>query len=155
MAKNQYQWLYDTQTQPLKTYVLDEVAKLLAGAVEQWPPKLEQWEREDQRARFEPLLAQVREPPGQRVIAAALQLYRWELEREVELIDRYMRGEHWQEHRLGPMELETVLFLWQYWTDQTLAFKEYAQGKFRQSELLGLADRLESRLLHARSALRQ
>jgi hypothetical protein len=149
VPKNPYEWLYEREAQPLKSYVLDEVAKLLAAAVEAFPPTIEDWEREDLRQRFEPLLRRVQGRPDVRVVRCALQLFRWEIERDVERIDGYMRGEHWREHGLGPDELETAIFLWQFWLDQTLAFKEYAQEKFTRKELLGLADRLDTRLVEA------
>lgn len=154
MSKNPYEWLYETTSQPLKGYVLDEVARHLAAAVESFPPVIENWEREDLRARFEPLLARAGGRPKSAVVRTALRLFRWEMERDFEAIDRYMAGGHWQERGLGADELETAVFLWRYWTDETLAFKEYAQGKFRWSELVALADRLESRLLQTGDGLR-
>ena len=45
-----------------------------------------------------------------------------------------------------PLEQDTALFLWRYWVDQTLAFKEYARDKFLWRELLGLSERLEAAL---------
>lgn len=144
---NPWAWLYERESQPLKAYVLDRVAEHLAEAVERFPPPIEWWERADLQDRFDPVLEQVRGRPDDRVVRFALKLYRWELERDVERIDRYLAGGHESEFSLGALERETALFLWQYFVDQTLAFKEMAKGKFRQTELLGLADRLDSRLL--------
>lgn len=154
MPRNPYEWLYQSESQPLKSFVLDEVAKLLAAAVESFPPIIEEWERPEMRERFEPLLARVRGRPSDASVKIALRLYRWELEREVEAIDAWMRGEHWRETGAGPEDLELALFLWHFWVDQTFAFKEFAQGKFAQHELLGLADRLDTRLVGQASALR-
>lgn len=148
MPKNPWEWLYERQSQPLKEYVLDEVAKYLAVAVEQFPPQIHEWEREDLRARYAPVLAQASGAPSAHVLRLALQLYRWDLERDVERIDAYLARGHYEElGTFGALEKETALFLWNYWMDQTLAFKEYAQGKFTWRELLGLADRLETRLV--------
>ena len=154
MAKNPYEWLYEREKQPLKEYVLDEVAKHLSRAVEAFPPSIEEWENEELRTRYAPLLATVTQRPRVGVVRVALRLYRWELERDVEAIDHYMRNQHWAAEELSPIELEVATFLWQYWLDQTLAFKEYVQEKFRWRELLGLADRMQVRLVEGASPLR-
>jgi len=154
VAKNPYEWLYDVKAQPLKAHVLDEVAKKLAAAVEEFPPEIDSWEREDLRLRFEPLLASRHERPELNVVRVALKLFRWELDRDIVAIDDYMRNEHWQAEHLDPTDLELAVFLWQFWTEQTLVFKDYAQEKFRWAELMGLADRLEARLLEQPSTLR-
>jgi hypothetical protein len=155
VAKNPYEWLYERESQPLKSYVLDEVAKQLALAVEQFPPTIEEWEREDLRLRFEPLLSRPAERPRLAIVRAALTLYRWELERQLEAIDSYMRSETWRKQQLEAAEFETALFLWHYWVDQTLAFQEFAQNKFKRQELLGLADRMQTRLVDSQSPLRR
>lgn len=149
MPKNPWEWLYEREAQPLKAYVLDEVAKRLADYVESWPPKLDGWEDDATRLRFEPLLTQVRGRPGAGVVRLAIQLLRWDVERAYEETDRYMRGEHWREFVEPGLELETALFLWRLWMDQTMAFKEYAQEKFTRRDLLGIPERLQTRLLDA------
>lgn len=155
MARTPWEWLYERQAQPLKTYVLDEIAALLARVVEEFPPDIEDWESLEGRARFEPLLKRHHERPEPAVVRVALRLYRWELERDVGAIDEYMRHERWQERGLNADQLELAIFLWRYWLEQTLSFKEYAGDKFRWSELTGLADRLERRLVEEESPLRQ
>lgn len=154
MAKNPYEWIYERESQPLKAYVLDEVAKMLAKAVEAFPPPIESWEREDLRVRFEPLLTRPPERPSLAVVTEALRLYRWELDRDVLATDDYVRNEKWREAKLEPPDFELAVFLWQYWTEQTLAFKDYAGNKFRWAELMGLADRLDVQLVHRMSPLR-
>ena len=147
MPKNPYEWLYERQRQPLKEYVLDEVSKRLAQTAQEFPPAIEEWERDAQRQRFEPLLARARGRPREEVLRCALKLYRWELRRDHDAIDHYMRGGHHAALGLSSDELETAIFLWQNWYEQTLAFKEYVQEKFLWSELAALAERLEARLL--------
>lgn len=147
MKPNPYSWLYERQSHPLKEWVLDEVAKVFAAAVENFPPTLEEWERQDLKQRYEPLLEKVKPPLPSGVIRLALKLFRWEIGREYETIDAYLSGGHHQEHQLNPQHFEVAQFLWQHWTDQMMAFMEVATGKFRRKELLGLAERLERRLL--------
>ncbi len=154
MPKNPYEWIYETESQPLKEYVLDVVAKQLAIAAEQFPPRVEEWERPDLQARFAPLLEKTFGRPRLGVLRVSLKLYRWELEREVEAIDQFMRNNGWEDESLDPTEVETAIFLWHYWVDQTLAFKEYAGNKFKHAELIGLADRIEVQLIHRASPLR-
>jgi hypothetical protein len=151
---NPYEWLYEREAQPLKEFVLDEVAKVLAKAVEEFPPPIESWEREDLRVRFEPLLTTFAGRPPLSVVREALKLYRLELARDVEGIDEYMRNDRWLQAGLSEQERELAVFLWQFWTEQTLAFKDYAGSKFRWSELTGLADRMNERLVERWSPLR-
>jgi myo-inositol-1(or 4)-monophosphatase len=67
--------------------------------------------------------------------------------RKVEQIDAYLRGGHHDaEFGLDHDGLETAIFLWQHWWNETLAFKEYAKGKFTWRELPPLAEKLASRL---------
>jgi hypothetical protein len=154
MAKNPYEWIYERESQPLKEYVLDEVSKILAQAVEEFPPQIDEWEREDLRARFEPMLAALQGRPQLGVVRVALALFRLELDRDVVAIDDYMRNERWAAEGLTPLEREQAIFLWQFWTEQTLVFKNYAGNKFKWAELMGLADRLEKRLVEEQSPLR-
>jgi hypothetical protein len=154
VAKNPYEWIYERESQPLKEYVLDEIAKGLAKVVEEFPPVIDEWEREDLRARFEPLLARRTGRPPLDVVREAVGLYRLELERDIEAIDQYMREERWRAAGLSEDDRELVVFLWQYWTEQTLAFKDYADGKFKWAELSALADRLNERLVERLSPLR-
>jgi hypothetical protein len=154
VAKNPYEWLYEREKQPLKEYVLDEVAKHLAKAVESFPPQIEEWESEELRLRFAPLLSTMADRPRLGVVRIALKLYRWELERDVEAIDHFVRNHQWSEEEATPAEIELATFLWQYWLEQTLAFKEYAQEKFRWRELIGLAERMQVQLVEGHSPLR-
>lgn len=155
MAKNPYEWIYERQSQPLKEYVLDEVAKTLAQAVEEFPPIIEEWEREDLRLRFEPMLLALKgRRPELNVVRVALTLFRLELDRDVVAIDDYMRNERWAAEGLSLVDREQAVFLWQFWTEQVLVFKDYAADKFKWSELMGLADRLEKRLVEDQSPLR-
>ena len=147
LQRNPFEWLYERQAQPLKEYVLDEIARSLAEGAERFPPAIEEWESPAVRARWDAVVSQPPGPLPRHVRRLALRLYRWELERDVEAIDRYLAQGHFEE--LGTftaLEQDTALFLWRYWVDQTLAFKEYARDKFLWRELLGLADRLESQL---------
>lgn len=148
LRHNPFEWLYERTPKPLSEYVLDEVAKTLTTAAVEFPPYIEEWEDEAARRRWDAVLSQ---PPGRlprHVLRLALKMYRWELERDVEQIDNYLSQGHFAE--LGaftPLEEDTALFIWRYWVDQTLAFKEYAQDKFTWKQLLGIANRLDLALL--------
>jgi len=146
VIRNPYEPLYEATSVPLKAYVLDAIAERLADAVIHFPPTIDAWPRPELRERFEPLLTRVRPPIASKVWRCALKLYAWELERDVERIDAYLSGGHHGEFGLGPDELETAIFLWQHWWNETLAFKEYAKGKFTWRELPPLAGKLASRL---------
>jgi len=147
MGAGRWDWLYERQPQPLKAWVLDQVARELARAVEEFPPHVEEWERPEQRARFEPVFEAVRGRPGSGPVRLALRLLRLEIARDYEQIDRIMTGGEADGLAAPGLQHELAVFLWQHWLDQVLAFGEFAQGKFRRAELAGLVDRLEARLL--------
>lgn len=147
LQRNPYEWLYERTSQPLAEYVLDEVAKSLVTVGREFPPHIDEWEDDAARMKWDAVLSQPAGPLPAHVLRLSLRLYRWELERDVERIDRYLAHGHFSE--LGSfttLEQDTALFLWRYWVDQTLAFKEYARDKFTWRQLLGLADRLDSSL---------
>lgn len=148
LKRNPFEWLYERTSQPLAEYVLDEVAKTLEQAARAFPPHIEEWESESTRARWDAVLSQPSGPLPRHVLRLSLRLYRWELERDVERIDRYLEGGHYAEYgEFNPLEVDTALFLWRYWVDQTLAFKEYAQEKFTWRQLLGIWERLQTALV--------
>lgn len=148
LRHNPFEWLYERTPKPLAEYVLDEVAKNLNTAAVEFPPFIEEWEDPSARRRWDAVLSQVPGPLPTHVRRLALKMYRWELERDVEQIDRYLsQGLFTELGTFTPLEEDTALFIWRYWVDQTLAFKEYARDKFTWKQLLGLADRLESSLL--------
>jgi hypothetical protein len=142
-----WDWLYEVRPQPLKDYVLDRVAKELGDEIDRWPPRIESWESEEARLRFQPLLeGRVGRPP-RGPLRLALRLARWDLQREFELIDKYMQGQHYKEDAPGQYDFDLAMFLWRYLTDQILSFKEQVGSRFTRAELCGVVDRLEKRLL--------
>lgn len=138
--------IFDGKPRALKDYVLDQVADQLAKDLRDFPPPIDEWLDDSLRERYRDVLARLTRPELD-TFRVACELARRELLRDYELIDRFCRGPELS--RLAPTALEqqTVHFITRYLVDSALAFQEFAQGKFKRLELVGLIEKLEDRLL--------
>jgi len=80
----------------------------------------------------------------------ALKLSRWDLEREHEAYDDFMRNRRYQEAGITDRERPLLLLVSRWVLEQLSALSEATEGRIDRHALLRLVDRLESGL--ARSA---
>jgi hypothetical protein len=146
-VSSRWDWLYEVQPRLVKDVVLERVARELGDEIDRWPPRIESWETEEARVRFQPLMEGRMGRPPRGPLRLALRLSRWDLQREYEIIDAYMKGEHFREDAPGPYDFDLAMFIWRYLVDQILAFKEYAGSRFSRDDLCTVVDQLEKRLL--------
>jgi hypothetical protein len=141
-----WDYLVDRKPQPLKEYVLDQVAERLARELTAWPPAIDEWLDEPLRQRF---LAAIERPssPGIATLRVGCELARRELLREYDLIDAFWRSG--SQRQLLPDELEetTAHFVTRFLVDAALGFQELARDKFNRSDLVALVEKVEGRLL--------
>jgi hypothetical protein len=138
--------IFEKKPQDLKEYVLGKVAGQLAQDLRQFPPRIEEWLDAELQARYAEVLARAGRPELD-TYRVACEMAREEMLREYELIDRFCRSEEYR--RLLPTELErqTAHFITRYLVDSALAFQEYAQGKFKRTDLVTLMEKVEDALL--------
>ena len=141
-----WDYLVERKPQPLKEYVLDQVAERLARELTAWPPAIDEWLDDPLRERFR---AAIERPsaPGLDTLRVGCEMARRELLREYELIDAFWRSG--SQRQLLPDELEetTAHFVTRFLVDAALGFQELAQDKFNRRELVLLVEKVEERLL--------
>jgi len=137
--------LFDLKPVALLDHLLEEVAKLLAKDLQRWPPPVEELDL-DTGGAFAPLFTEARPRPAPAVYTEALRLTRWELERETEAYDDYMRNKRYLERGLAPDDRLPLLFLSRWLTEQMLGLGEATEGRVKRKHMLQGLDLLESRL---------
>lgn len=146
-----WDWLYERKSQPIKSWVMDEVAARLGAELRGWPLVVESWSSDQDKSRFVPVLERPR--PPEPVFQLAFDLTRWDLERRFDEIDAYMRGERWRPRAKTTDDFDAAIFLWRWLTEQLEAFREATTGKFTRDELVELVTRIERRALDVAPSL--
>ena len=142
MRDRRFDRLYELQKQPVKAYVLERFAELLADELAAWPPPFLEWVSDELRARWADGAA---ERPREDVLRLALEIARLDLARAFEEIEPRLAREA---HRLRtPAERSALHLLVRLVTEQCLALKEHAEGaRLRREDLIGALDLVERRL---------
>ena len=138
--------ILDGKPREIKAFVLDTVADELARDLRSFPPPIDEWLDESLHERYRPVLSRASRPELD-TFRVACELARRELLRDYELIDRFCRSPEFARLAPGELEQQTVHFITRYLVDSALAFQEFAKGKFKRSELVGLIEKVEERLL--------
>lgn len=143
--------LFEARPVPLIDHLLEEVAKLLAKDLQQWPPPVQELDLEV-GAQFASLFTEPPPRPADAVYAEALRLSRWELERELEAYDDYMRNKRYLTAGLAPTDRLALLFLNRWLVDQMLGLGEATEGRVNRRLMLKCLERLEARWRSLRGA---
>lgn len=134
MQPSKWDLILDSRPKPVLTHLLDEVAKLFAADLLAWPPKVE-----DPQGVAALADAPGRPPPL--LYRAAFQLTRFDLAREVEAADDYLRNHRWLAEGLSAKDKPMLLFLSRFMAEQLLGFAEATEGRVKRHHLLDvLAD---------------
>jgi hypothetical protein len=142
---SRWDYLFETKPVPLMDHLLEEVAKLLAKDLQRWPPPVQELDLEV-GSQFAPLFTEPSPRPARAVYDEALRLSRWELAREHEAYDDYMRNKRYLEHGLAPTDRLALLFLNRWLVDQLLGLGEATEGRINRRLMQQCLDRLEARL---------
>lgn len=142
MRTRRWDFLYELQKQPVKTFILGKFAEELARDLASWPPDFAEWVSEELRTRW---AAGAADRPRDDVLRFALEIARLELVREFEEVERRLEA---GTHRLqSPSEEAALHLLVRLVTEQCLALEERAAGaKIRRPELAAALDDVERRL---------
>ena len=138
--------LYETRRVGLKTYVLEQVADQIASELRNWPPNAEAWTDPRDEERFRTALARPSRPPLD-TFRVGLELARLDLLHEIERVDRFWDSPAM--HALLPdrLEQDSAQFIWRWLVVSVLEFQEWAQGKFRRTDLVALIEQVEDRMV--------
>jgi hypothetical protein len=137
--------LIEVKTVHVMDHLQDEVAKLLAKDLSKWPPPIQEIDL-DVGGTFAPLFLEPTPRPAQAVFDEALRLSRWELAREFDAYDDYMRNKRYLERGLAPTDRLTLLFLNRWLVEQMLGLGEATQGRVKRPMMGQILDKVEARL---------
>jgi len=138
--------LLEKKPVPIIEHLLDEAAKFFAGELGAWPPQLLEIDF-PQGKETAALLDANPQRPGDAVWREAFELARWDLNREFEAFDEYMRNRRYLERGLGEPDRAMILFLSRLLTEHALGLNEATQGKVNRERMVDLLHRTEKRLL--------
>jgi hypothetical protein len=137
--------LFEARPVPMLDHLLEEVAKLLAKDLSKWPPPVQEIDL-DIGGTFAPLFLEPTPKPAQAVYDEALRLSRWELAREFEAYDDYMRNKRYLERGLAPTDRLALLFLNRWLVEQMLGLGEATEGRVKRPMMSQILDKVEARL---------
>ncbi|WP_426754110.1 hypothetical protein [Myxococcus sp. Y35] len=137
--------LFDLKPVSLVDHLLEEVAKLLHKDLLQWPPPVQELDL-DTGGSFAPLFTEPRPRPAPAVYREAFRLAQWELARETDAYDDYMRNKRYLERGLAPDDRVALLFLSRWLTEQMLGLGEATEGRIKRKHMRDCLERLQSKL---------
>jgi hypothetical protein len=146
---SRWDFLLDQRPVPLAELLLEEVSKLLAEDLASWPLPIQELDDETGR-RFSPLLEAESPRPSDPVFAEAFRLTRWEIERNIDAIDEYMRNQTWSDHGLRAEDKLAVLFVSRWLVEQLLSLREAVEGRITRPQLVDCLERAQRRVRSAR-----
>ena len=139
---DRWERILDQKPVPLVEHLLDEASRLLLADLGCWPLPVQEIDVRTGGGMAE-LLGPDAPPPSPAVYPAALRLVRWELGREHDAYDDYMRNRRYQQAGIPERERPLLLLVSRWVLEQLLALSEATGGRVNRQALLGLVDRLD------------
>jgi len=141
-VSDRWERVLDQKPVSLQEHLLDEAARLLLVELGQWPLPVEEID-EQTGAGIAELLSPDAPRPSPAVLATALRLVRWDLDREHEAYDDFMRNRRYQETGITERERPVLLLVSRWVLEQLFSLSDATGGRVDRPALLGLVDRLE------------
>jgi len=140
-VSNRWERVLDQKPVPLREHLLDEAARLLLGDLGRWPLPIDEVDPRTGTGVAEHLGPEAPRP-SPAVLPEALKLVRWELGRDHDAYDDYMRNRRYQEAGVPERERPVLLLVSRWVLEQLLALSEATEGRVDRPALLGVVDRL-------------
>jgi hypothetical protein len=139
----------DSKPVPIVEHLLDEVAKLLAADLAQWPLPVLDLDPEAGRT-FAPLLEPGSERPDEAVFEEAFRVARWELEREIDASAEYFRNRRFTARGLPEDARTPILFISRWLVEQLLSLREHTHSRITRPQLVQCLERTAQRASYPR-----
>jgi hypothetical protein len=144
---SRWERLFETKPIPILEHFVEEIAKLLTAELRKWPLEIEELDlQSDAGQRYASLFEPGAPRPAPAVFNEAFLLVRWELERELDAYDDYMRNERYLERGLAPTDKPALLFISQWLLEQLLGVAEATRGRVKRKHLVDCVERIERKL---------
>ncbi|MFT3706833.1 MAG: hypothetical protein QM817_04120 [Archangium sp.] len=118
------------------------MSKLFAGDLEKWPPEIEAFD-EATGQKLAELIAEAPLRPDPRLYVEAFALTRFDLGRELDAYDDYLRNHRWLASGLAAKDKAMLLFLSRFMSEQLLGLREATQNRLTRTHLLDVLGRTE------------
>ena len=148
---NRWERILDQKPVPIQQHLLDEAAKLLLVELNRWPLEIGEIDALT-GAGIAELLSPDAPAPSPAVFPAALKLVRWELEREHDAYDDYMRNRRYQETGIPERERPVLLFVSRWILEQLDELSDATEGRVDRRAMIGLVERLDRGIARAGEA---
>jgi hypothetical protein len=129
----------------LSEHLANEAARHLSAELRRWPLPVEALEPGASHEVIELLGPDSPRPPAE-VFTAALQLARWDLEREHEAYDDYMRNRRYLEAGLVEADRPALLLVSRWVLEQLFALTEATGGRVSRKALVSIIERISRQL---------
>ena len=142
MQPSKWDLILDRKPVPLQAHLLEEVAQLFAQGLARWPPRIEDFDPVTGQKLSE-LLEQSPLAPDTRLFVQSFALTRFDLGRELEAFDDYLRNGRWMTSGLAAKDKAMLLFLSRFMAEQLLGLAEFTEGRLTRAHLLDVLSRTE------------
>jgi hypothetical protein len=142
---SKWEFLLDQKPVPILEHLLQECSKLFAKELSSWPPVLE-----DASPEVHALLAANPLAPSADLMREAFRLARWDLQREHDAYDDYIRNQRWLERGLTHADKPMLLFLSRFIDEQLLGLGEATHGRVNRPSMLRVLDLTAAAVLKSR-----
>jgi hypothetical protein len=142
---DRWEWVLGQKPRPLTEQLVDEVAKVLASELSGWPLPVAELDLETGGS-FAPMLSEQSKKPPEPVYREAFQVARWELQREVEAIDEYLRNRRYLQRGVAESERTALLFISRWLVEKLLTLSEATEGRVKRPALVQCLEAAERRL---------
>lgn len=142
MQPSKWDLVLEQKPIPLLAHLMEEVAKLFATDLAAWPPHIEDFDLTI-GAKLADLLKESPLAPDPKLYREAFVLTRFDLGRNLEAFDDYLRNQRWMETGLAAKDKAMMLFLSRFMAEQLLGLAEATEGRLKRPQLLDVLDRTE------------
>ena len=139
---SRWEHLLETKPIPVIDHLVGEVSKLFAESLRAWPPDVD-----DADASTLALLIEHPTRPDDAMFREAFRLARWDLSREFEAFDDYIRNERFVAAGITLEAKPLLLFLSRFMTEQALGLNEATEGRIDRRRMLQVLERTERLLI--------
>jgi hypothetical protein len=139
---SRWEHLLETKPIPIIDHLVEEVSKLFAESMRVWPLEVD-----DADPATIVLLKENPKRPADALFREAFRLARWDLGREFDAFDEYIRNMRFVAAGLAPDSKPLLLFLSRFMTEQALGLNEATEGRIDRRRMLQVLERTERLLI--------
>jgi hypothetical protein len=125
---SRWDFLLDQKPVPLLDHLVVEAARLLADELGRWPLAVQELDAAT-GASLAPFLEAGSRRPPEAVFGEALRLARWDLDREHEAYDDYVRNRRYLASGLSEADKPALLFISRWVLEQLFALADATEGR--------------------------